>query len=220
LPTDRAHSTLPYADPGRAARRARVKSWVAGWLALLVLAAALGFGLTYLVQLGVFSPVVPDQPPQAPVQKPNQIVSGASHIGGFDKNNLPYEITAKHGEQDATNADLVHLQDVVSDFARPGGEKLNVTSKLAHYQTKTKALQLEGQVVFSQGSRFTAHMEKADVNMDDQSLTSRSPVDVDIIGGKITAPSLTISANGERILFKGGVKAQFVTQKDATGDGQ
>ncbi|MFO1032822.1 MAG: LPS export ABC transporter periplasmic protein LptC [Hyphomicrobiales bacterium] len=193
---------------------------MAGWFALVALAAGAGLGLTFLVQLGVFSggPISP--PPQAPVQKPNQITSGASEIAGFDKNKLPFLITAKHGEQDVADADLVHLSDVVSDFARPSGEKLNVTSKLAHYQTKTKALNLEGDVVFTQGTRFTARMDKASVNMDDQSLQSQSPVDVNIIGGRIAAPSLTISANGERILFQGGVKAQFVTQKEPTGDGQ
>ncbi len=63
-------------------------------------------------------------------------------------------------------------------------------------------------------------MDKAAVNMDDQTLTSKSPVAVDIIGGKITADSLTITSNGERILFRGGVKARFVTQKGTSGDGE
>jgi LPS export ABC transporter protein LptC len=188
------------------------------WLSLVVAAAGLGLGMAFLVQLGVFERKAAE-PVLAPVLKPNQITSGASRISGTDKNNLPFEINAQHGEQDAQNEDLVHLQSVVSNFTRPTGEKLNVVADLAHYQTKNKDLVLDGHVVFVQGGRFTAHMDKAAVNMDDQSLTSQSPVSVDIIGGKITADSLTISPNGEKILFKGGVKAQFVTQKDSKGDG-
>ncbi len=40
------------------------------------------------------------------------------------------------------------------------------------------------------------------------------------VGGKITADSLTITSNGERIIFRGGVKARFVTQKGNSGDGE
>lgn len=211
-----------YAAPPRwSARRAQARAGLTRWLSYVALAVAAGLGLTFAVELGVFEPAAPKgDGVLAPVENPNQITGGPSKISGFDKNNLPFEINAQSGVQDVKVESLVHLQTVDSVFARPNGAKLNITSKGANYETKTKDLDLVGDVVFAEGTRFVARMEKAAVNMDDQTLASQSPVSVDIIGGTITADSLTISANGERILFRGGVKANFVTQKSTSGDGE
>jgi hypothetical protein len=62
-------------------------------------------------------------------------------------------------------------------------------------------------------------MEKAAINTEDQSLVSQSPVKVDMQGTLIEAQSLTVTQNGTRILFKGGVKARFVTKTKTNGDG-
>lgn len=209
------------APPQRFSRRARRRASASQWLAWVALAAAAGLGLTFALQLGVFDAVAPKTDVVlAPVETPNQISGGPSKISGFDKNKLPFEITAQRGVQDAAVQSLIHLEQVESAFARPSGATLTITSNGAAYETKVKSLELQGNVVFAEGTRFRAHMEKASVNMDDQTLTSKSPVSVDIIGGTITADSLSISPNGERILFKGGVKARFVTQKPASGDGE
>lgn len=205
----------------RTARRAQTRAGLTRWLSYVALAVAAGLGLTFAVQLGLFNrPVATTRAPLAPVENPNQITGGPSKISGFDKNQLPFEITAQKGVQDDKVDSIVHLETIDSVFERPNGAKLNITSKGAVYETKTKALDLTGDVVFAEGSRFVARMDKAAVNMDDQTLASQSPVSVDIIGGRITADSLTISANGERILFRGGVKARFVTQKGTSGDGE
>jgi LPS export ABC transporter protein LptC len=183
-------------------------------------AAAAGLGLAFAVQLGVLDRAAPrTEAPLAPVENPNQITGGPSRISGFDRNNLPFEITAQHGEQDVSVATLVHLESVNSIFARPSGAQLTITSQTAAYETRSKALELMGDVIFAEGRRFRAHMARAAVNMEDQTLTSKAPVSVEIIGGTITADSLTISPNGERIIFRGGVKARFVTQDKPPGDG-
>ena len=108
--------------------------------------------LTFAVELGVFEPAAPKgDGVLAPVENPNQITGGPSKISGFDKNNLPFEINAQRGVQDAKVESLVHLQTVDSVFARPNGAKLNITSKGANYETKTKDLDLVGDVVFAEG---------------------------------------------------------------------
>jgi hypothetical protein len=52
-------------------------------------------------------------------------------------------------------------------------------------------------------------MQKANVNLDDKSLVSDSPVHVDMATGTVEADSLEIMDNGKRSLFKGRVKAVF-----------
>lgn len=207
--------------PRRSTRRAQTRAGLTRWLSYVALAAAAGLGLIFVVELGLFERTAKTTGSQlAPVENPNQITGGPSRISGYDNNNLPFDITAQKGVQDATVESLAHLHVVDSVFARPNGAKLRITSRAALYESKTKDLALVGDVVFAEGSRFVARMDKAAVNMNEQTLASQSPVSVDIIGGTITADSLTISANGERILFRGGVRARFVTQKGTSGDGE
>ncbi|MBL8788918.1 MAG: LPS export ABC transporter periplasmic protein LptC [Rhizobiales bacterium] len=200
---------------GASARRANTRAGLTRWLSYVVLAGAAGLALTFAIELGLFRDMArTPETPLAPVENPSQITGGPSRISGFDKNKRPFVITAQKGVQDANVDTLVHLQQVQSSFDRPDGSKLHITSRTAAYEAEVKTLDLEGDVRFDQGERFRARMEKAAVDMEDQSMVSKSPVVVDIIGGTITADSLAITSNGDRIIFRGGVKSHFVTQKN------
>jgi lipopolysaccharide export system protein LptC len=188
-----------------------------------LLAVACGLGLLgmFVWQAGVLAPSAPQDVASSDViEKTDQITSENAAIAGRDKNNRPYEIRARSGEQDKAVTSLVHMNDVASVFERPSGAKLDVKSNTGLFDRKTKALALSGNVVFSEGNRFRALMEKAEVNTEDQSLTSQSPVKVDMQGTMIEADSLTVTENGSRIIFKGGVRARFITGQKTTGDGQ
>jgi lipopolysaccharide export system protein LptC len=184
------------------------------------LAVAAGLVGLFVWQAGVLAPPSPQAvKADDTVEKPEQITSLNASISGRDKANRPFEITAKSGEQDKTIEHLIHMQSVASVFERANGAKLDVTSDDGQYDRKTKALELSGNVVFSEGVRFKAVMAKAAINTDDQSLASKSPVKVDMQGTMIEADSLTVTDNGTRILFKGGVKAKFKSKTKTTGDG-
>jgi lipopolysaccharide export system protein LptC len=153
------------------------------------------------------------------VKNPEQISSENASIAGRDSGNRPYEIHAATGQQDKIIDTLIHMQTVTGVFERPSGAKLDVSSKQGAYDSKTKALELEGNVVFNEGERFRATMDKASINTIDQSLQSKTPVKVDMQGTLIEADNLTVTSNGTRILFKGGVKAKFNMKTRTTGDG-
>jgi LPS export ABC transporter protein LptC len=218
-PTDMAASTdtiAHSAKPGTSARP-RLAS-VVGMLALGGAAALLG---TFIWQAGVLAPPAPqDVKSEDTIAKPDQITSSNASIAGRDKNNRPFEINATSGEQDKVIENLVHMQRVTGVFERPNGAKLDVRSDTGQFDRKGNDLQLTGNVVFSEGSRFTARMEKAAINTLDQSLSSQSAVKVDMQGTMIEADSLTVTGEGTRILFKGGVKARFADPKRKTGDVQ
>lgn len=204
----------------RAANRAN--GWASTSRIIGLLAAVAGIALlgVFVIQAGILAPRAPqDVAPDVAIANPEQITGENSRITGLDKNKRPFEIRAKTGQQDKTVETLVHLQTVTGAFERPSGSKLDVTAAAARYDTKSKDLALDGNVVFSEGERFKALMDKAKVNMDDQSLQSLSPVTVDMQGAHILADSLSVTDQGNRILFKGGVKARFVTKPQATGDG-
>ncbi len=193
---------------------------IAGLIGVLSLSGALGLIGLFVWQAGVLAPPSPQSvKTDDRVEKPEQITTLNATISGRDKANRPFEISAKSGEQDKSIAHLVHMQNVASVFERSNGAKLDVTSDTGQYDRKSKALELMGNVVFSEGVRFRAVMTKAAINTEDQSLASKSPVKVDMQGTLIEADSLTVTENGTRILFKGGVKAKFKIKTKTTGDG-
>ena len=175
----------------------------------------------FVWQAGVLAPRAPQQASTTePVQKPEQITATNAAIAGRDKNNLAYEIKAQSGEQDKAIEHVIHMQSIESRFERASGSSINIASDTGRYDRKTKDLQLTGNVLISEGTRFSAQMDKASINTNDQTLMSQSPVKVDMQGGMIEAKSLTVSGNGTHILFKGGVKARFNAKSAQTGDGE
>ena len=194
-------------------RRAQRRHGLSRWLAIAAAGAGAGLFIFYLAVLGAF-----DRPPPATgvdaasVKNPDLVSGTNATIAGTDAGNQPFEVTAASGLQDRDEETLVHLKTVSGMFQRPGGNPLTVTSAKARYNTESKLLELQGQVVFDEVLRFRATMEGAVVNTDTQTLQSKSPVRVEVIGGTIMADSFTVSERGQRMLFKGGVKARFVTE--------
>lgn len=204
--------TSNFTQEERARRLARATSRAGSMRAVGLLAALAGLGLVgyFFIQAGVLVPPAPQNVKSDVVIANPELATGQkARINGFDRNNHPYEITATSGVQDKVNKDLVHLDGMTAKFIRPQGENLNVASDQAHYDSKTKQMVLDGNVVLDQGQKFKATMAKASVNTVDQTLQSLSPVVVEAKGGVIRSESLTVTENGERVIFKGGVKAHF-----------
>lgn len=181
-------------------------------LAAFVLKSLIAIGVAGCVFAGwlVLRPGDAELPPvaSAPVN-PAQSTASGPRISGADKDQLPYTINAKRSIQDETKPDIVHLETVDSTFARPAGKNYVVTSEQAHYDKVTKQLELSGSVKISDAPRMVARMDSAQVDTVKKSLTSTSPVQVELENGHVTADTLVADNNGERLLFKGRVKARF-----------
>jgi len=187
-------------------------SWIAGLIGL-------GFVVAFLIQAGLFAALMPgDAPPPVVIENPDQITSYESTITGVDRQNQPYEVKAAKGAQDKDRPELIHLETVAAKFRKLTGESYDVTAAAAHYDTKIKELDLEGNVVIRQIGKFIARMDKAHVVVEAKKLTSGVPVAVDMADGTIAAGGLQISDDGDDILFLNGVKARFGIAA-AKGDG-
>ncbi len=195
----------------RRARLAPILSWV-------VTAFGLGLVAIFLLQAGFFSILRPKPKPATPtVEMPEQIVGSFSRIAGFDRENQPYEVTAKRGYQDKEKANLVHLESLVATFRRSSGQSFEVTSNAGLFDSKAKEMDLEGQVIIMEAGRFTAVMEKAHIVMEKKNLVSNVPVVVEMGSGTIRANGMQITNDGKNILFLNGVKARF-TETESKGD--
>jgi LPS export ABC transporter protein LptC len=174
----------------------------------IVLLAIVGAGLLVVWPFLPTPPVAPDATMTRQPEMPEQPVSYAPHITGVDKNELPYEISASKGYQDSQTKNIVHLENVNGKFRRASGSDMLVESLSGRYKRDIKILHLEGSVVITE-PRFEAKMEKAAIDVSKRTLTSESPVKVKMPDSEVTADSLLAESNGERLLFRGRVKAHF-----------
>ena len=189
--------------PRRRARLAPLLSWVA-------LAFGLGLMAVFFVQAGLLSALIPEPKPVPPaVEMPEQISGSNARIAGFDRENQPYEVTAKKGYQDKENADLVHMQDLTGTFRKKTGQSFALFSDTGLYDSKGKEMDLEGNVRIVEEGRFTATMAKAHVELEKKNLVSNVPVVVETSTGTITANGMQVSNDGNNIKFLNGVKARF-----------
>lgn len=190
----------------RALRFATLARWMS-WAA-----AAIGIGMValFLVQAGLFGALMPEEKPApAFTGDPDEATAADSTITGLDKQNLPYQVKAKRGWQDKDKPNLVHMESIDATFGKAGGKSYLMVSNTGIYDTKTKELDLEGAIAISEGSRFTARMEKAHMVVESKELSANVPVDVEMGGGTIRANGLQITDDGAKILFLNGVKARF-----------
>lgn len=194
----------------RRAGRALRFATVARLLSWLAAAAGLAAVVLFLVQAGLFSALAPSDAPVKPViDNPDQITATESTVTGLDRENQPFEISAKRGWQDAEKPNLVHLEDLDATFRKTTGETYVVTAKTGLYDTKQRHMDLVGDVVVIGDNRFTARMERAHVVVESKALTSDVPVTVDFGDGRINANGLEITDDGAKILFLNGVRARF-----------
>lgn len=179
-------------------------------LSRIAAAFALGLVLLFVYQSGMFSALLP-KPVRTPltVANPEQITGQFSRIAGFDRQQQPYEITAQKGQQDKSNANQVHLEQVVGTFKKLNGANYQMQSNTGLFNSKSKELDMQGAVKIIRADHFTASMDKAHVNVETKDVESNVPVVVEMSTGTINANGMRISNNGKNIVFLNGVKARF-----------
>ena len=173
-------------------------------LVWLLLAAVIGL---FIWQAGMFPSITP-QPAaenEAPVSA-RQFAAAASRFTGFDNSNQPYSVEATGALQDASDPNKVHLEGVAGELNRQTGEKLMLNAAGGLYDSKSRLLDLAGQVRMEQPGSFRAEMDHARVDVAAKTIRSEVPVTVDLRNGRINANGMEITDDGKRILFFNRVK--------------
>jgi lipopolysaccharide export system protein LptC len=195
------------AEAEQAARRARRSARLFG----IVLMAAIVIGIVMIARFAGFglpSGKIAGEIELAP-EKPGQGVSYKAEIKGSDEKQQPFKYQADKGFEDKDNRDLIHLETFTGTMRQSTGSDLQISGSTGLYDRTSKKLNLEGNVAIDQGGKFNATMDKAEFDVEKRSLASKSPVKVKTQTGNIAADSLVSNDNGEKLVFKGNVKARF-----------
>jgi LPS export ABC transporter protein LptC len=198
----------------RRARLAQLAFWSVAGIAVMALALAVYMSRQpHVTQVGAG---VSQETPEMPQQQ----VAQENLVGGLDSANLPFKIKTLKGYQDKADTELYHLQDVSGTFRRDNGKDLEVSGDTGDYHAGNKVLRLDGKVMVSEAPRFSASMASAVFDLNQHRLSSNVPVHVTLDNGTIQADTMVAENNGERMLFKGNVRAHFDSQRPAPPKGE
>ncbi len=181
--------------------------FVLNWLALLL---TVGLFVTFLVQAGLFDGVSRRAPTTAPKDiTQEKVVVKASSVKGFDQERQPYVVDAAAAAQDPDKPNLITLSQVSAELRKPSGQVISIAADGGIYNSRSKSLDLKGNVRIVASDQFTATMPSATITLENKQLITEDQVLVTMNSGSIMARGLRIVDNGKNITFLQRVRARF-----------
>lgn len=123
-----------------------------------------------------------------------------------DDNGQPYSITADKATQNAEDMNTLFLQKPVADIALKSGGAISLTAVNGQYKQQQKGLTLDGQVVVHNEAGYQIQTEKMNIDVEQQIITSDSPVTGTGPQADITATGLNVNGNSKIVIFNGPAK--------------
>ena len=180
---------------------------ILNWLAV---AATIGLIITFLLQAGAFDALTEKPVVQAPKDVTQEkVIVKDSTVKGYDREQQPYTIDAINAAQDPDKPNIIQLQKVTGQLSKPSGQTFTITADNGLYNSRSRTLDLENNVVILSPDRFTARMPTARIILENKELISDDHVVVSLKSGQITANGLRITDDGKNITFLNRVKAKL-----------
>lgn len=123
-----------------------------------------------------------------------------------DSNQQPYTITADKAFQEASNMDLVILQQPVADVALKNGQWLAIKAKDGEFIQSTQQLHLKGDVRLFHDDGYELQTDKVDLDAAAQTAHTTSPVSGHGPAGTIHGQGLQADGKTGVLIFTGKSK--------------
>ena len=139
-------------------------------------------------------------------------------LEGVTDDNGAYQLTADYAEQDVGDMQTMRLHAVRAELTQPKDSWSKLTAPKGTFDSKKESLELFGGIQIATSAGMTAKLERADIDLKTQLISSKVPVEVEAKEGTLTAQTLKIKAAEKRILFEGDVRVHIVrgtASKDA-----
>lgn len=130
-------------------------------------------------------------------------------LEGVTQDDGAYELTADYAEQEVGNMQTLRLHVVKAELSQPKDAWSKLTAPKGTFDSKKESLELYGGINISTSTGMTAKLERADIDLKTQVISSKVPVEVEATEGTLTAQTLEIKTTQKRILFSGDVRVHI-----------
>lgn len=150
----------------------------------------------------------PEDPAGAPqTVGRNELVK--PHFESADRQNRPFTITADNAIQNATDPNVVMLDNPAADMKMSNGSWLAARAQKGSYRQDAEKLMLEGGVRLYHDSGYEMTTEKMLVDIKDNRAWSDQPVHVQGPAGTLDATGLQTKGHEGLLVFTGPAKLVF-----------
>ncbi|WAJ29029.1 LPS export ABC transporter periplasmic protein LptC [Antarcticirhabdus aurantiaca] len=134
-----------------------------------------------------------------------RIVMDGPRIDGFDKSNRPYSMSAERAVQ-AIDGSGVDLEGVSARLAVSNDLSVDITARGGHYDAGTETLLLSDAIHVATSDGMTIELSRATLRPAAGTLDGEGPVAIRTATQSIDAGAVSVSENGDRLRFSGGLK--------------
>ena len=135
-------------------------------------------------------------------------------LNGYRRDGRPYDVRATSGVQDIRQPNIIELSDLEAKFETSARTVVRVAARRGIYDSGKDSIHMMDDIRVINAQNYDIRMQDADVDFKNGNIVSREPVSVVMTSATITAKSLNVIENGERIVFEGDVRSLFHPSTD------
>lgn len=127
-------------------------------------------------------------------------------MNGFTKDQKPYKVTAKRALQDTKKPSIVELEQLSATMPFSDDSEALMTATGGVMDNDTNIMQFADGIKIVTNDGMTATLQSATIQINDGTMQTSDPVEIEREGFFVRADRLDVMDNGENLLFQDRVK--------------
>lgn len=156
--------------------------------------------------------IIPDHAtiaPAGPSPAEGKLVMDAPRLEGFTGDGRAYSVDAARATQDYDQQDIVDLEGIDAKMPIENGNWARVETSNGTYDRIANTLDVPTDIVVTTTDGLVARLKSAFLDINNGTLKTTSPIDIQSYGSRITADSMQVLDNGKRAVFENRVKVHI-----------
>ena len=138
-----------------------------------------------------------------------KLVMNSPKLEGFTKDGRPYSVNATRAIQDFDKQDIINLDGIDAKMPVEAQNWARVEATSGVYDRAANTLDVPTDILVTTTDGLVAKLKSAFLDIDNGSLKSTAPVDIQSHGSRITAGSMSVLENGRRVIFETRVRVHI-----------
>lgn len=138
-----------------------------------------------------------------------KLVMDAPNLEGFAGDGRPYSVSASRATQDLDRQDIINLDGIDAKMPIQQENWARVETTSGVYDRMANTLDVPTDILVTTTDGLVAKLKSAFLDINNGSLKSSSPVDIQSHGSRITADSMAVLDSGKRVIFETRVRVHI-----------
>lgn len=135
-----------------------------------------------------------------------RIVMASPKLDGMTKDQRPYKMQAERAFQDIKKDGLIELEKLSAQLPFGPDATATLSAERGIFDNTNRTLELNEAIVLKTSDGMTVKLATANIDIANNNLSTKDPVDIRTANSWITAASLVVSEGGKRLLFEKRVR--------------